>query len=183
VDYRVLKATDFGLPQKRERIFIVGVNRDRLPGFGEFHWPQPPEGITTRLGDVLEEAVGPQYTLSQRMWDGHQRRRASHRRRGNGFGFGLFTPDSPSANTLTTRYYKDGGEVLIDQSHLGKAPRRLTPRECARLQGFPDSFRIDAVSDMQAYKQFGNTVPVPVVRAVAQALAAHVQRAAGEEAA
>ena len=83
------------------------------------------------------------------------------------FGFSVFTPDQPYTNTISARYYKDGSEILIDQSDLGRRPRKLTPRECARLQGFPEEFIVDAVSDAQAYRQFGNSVSVPVVQAVA----------------
>ena len=88
----------------------------------------------------------------------------------NGFGYSLFNTDSDYANTLSARYYKDGSEILIDQSDIGKNPRKLTPRECARLQGFPEKFIVNAVSDVQAYKQFGNSVAVPVVRKVAKAI-------------
>ena len=79
----------------------------------------------------------------------------------------MFTPDQPYTNTISARYYKDGSEILIDQSDLGRRPRKLTPRECARLQGYPEEFIVDAVSDAQAYRQFGNSVSVPVVQAVA----------------
>ena len=90
-----------------------------------------------------------------------------HKKKGNGFGFSVFKRSDPYTNTISARYYKDGSEVLIDQSHLGKRPRKLTPRECANLQGFPKDFIVDAVSDGQAYKQFGNSVTVPVVQAIA----------------
>ena len=107
------------------------------------------------------------YTISQRLYDGHIRRNREHRERGNGFGFSVFKPDDCYTNTLSARYYKDGSEILIDQSDIGRRPRKLTPRECARLQGFPKEFIVDAVSDNQAYRQFGNSVSVPVVQAVA----------------
>lgn len=90
-----------------------------------------------------------------------------HKEKGNGFGYSLFNADSSYANTISARYYKDGSEILIDQSHLNKNPRKLTPRECARLQGFPESFVVDAVSDAQTYKQFGNSVCMAVIRAIA----------------
>jgi DNA (cytosine-5)-methyltransferase 1 len=125
--------------------------------------------LETRLGQILEDSttVDSKYTLSDKLWQGHLRRKEEHKEKGNGFGYSLFTDESPYTSTLSARYYKDGSEILIDQSHLGKNPRKLTPRECARLQGFPDAFVIGAVSDAQAYKQFGNSVCVPVIRSVA----------------
>jgi DNA (cytosine-5)-methyltransferase 1 len=111
--------------------------------------------------------VDPKYTISDRLLAGHIRRLAGHKQRGNGFGFSVFTPDSPYTNTISARYYKDGSEILIDQSDIGKNPRKLTPQECARLQGFPKEFNVDAVSDCQNYRQFGNSVSVPVIEAIA----------------
>lgn len=172
VFYKVLRAGDFGVPQNRERIFIVGFDRDY---FGEgidfesvFNWPIAPL-TPTRLGDILEDSskLDSKYTLSEKLWSGHQRRKEEHKEKGNGFGYSLFNADSPYANTISARYYKDGSEILIDQSHLGKRPRKLTPRECARLQGFPENYIVDAVSDAQTYKQFGNSVCVAVIRAIA----------------
>lgn len=172
VFYKVLRAGDFGVPQNRERIFIVGFDRDY---FGEeidfdaiFNWPIAPL-TPTRLGDILEDSakLDPKYTLSEKLWSGHQRRKEEHKEKGNGFGYSLFNADSPYASTISARYYKDGSEILIDQSHLNMRPRKLTPRECARLQGFPENFIVDAVSDAQAYKQFGNSVCVAVIRAIA----------------
>ncbi len=175
VFYKVLRARDFGVPQNRERIFIVGFDTDY---FGHdvdfnnfFEWPTPPS-IPTKLGDILEDSttVDAKYTISDKLWQGHMRRKAEHIEKGNGFGFSIFNSSSPYTSTLSARYYKDGSEILIDQSHLNKNPRKLTPRECARLQGFPESFITDAVSDGQAYKQFGNSVCVPVIRAVANSI-------------
>jgi len=97
---------------------------------------------------------------------GHIRRKREHREKGNGFGFSVFKPEDKYTNTISARYYKDGSEILIDQSDLNRRPRKLTPRECARLQGYPEEFIVDAVSDAQAYRQFGNSVSVPVVQAV-----------------
>lgn len=168
VDYRILRARDFGVPQNRERIFIVGFDRDRFPaGFDfdkAFSFPEG-AGVETRVGDILEKRVDPKYTISDRLWQGHQRRRREHRDKGNGFGYSLFHAGSEYANTISARYYKDGSEILIRQARTN--PRKLTPRECARLQGFPDDFLIP-VSDAQAYRQFGNSVAVPVVRALAK---------------
>ena len=172
VDFRVLRAADFGVPQNRERIYIVGFDRNY---FGDvsiddiFTWPKP-KMTQTRVGNILENSatLDPKYTISQKLLDGHVRRRKEHGERGNGFGFSLFTEDSSYTNTISARYYKDGSEALIDQSALGKRPRKLTPRECARLQGFPDDFIVSAVSDVQGYRQFGNSVAMPVVEAIAK---------------
>lgn len=129
-----------------------------------------PCDIPTRLGDILlpKKEIEEKYTISEKLWDGHQRRKLEHAKKGNGFGYSLFNYDSKYTNTLSARYYKDGSEILIDQTALGKRQRKLTPRECARLQGFPDNYIIDAVSDGQIYKQFGNFVSVPVIKAVAE---------------
>lgn len=166
VSYNVLRAADFGIPQNRERIYIVGFNADlfNIPVGFEFKYPEPTHEKTS-VGSILEKNVDEKYTLSDSLWAGHQRRKEQHKKKGNGFGYSLFNEESEYTNTISARYYKDGSEILIDQK--GKNPRKLTPRECARLQGFPEKFIIP-VSDMQAYKQFGNSVAVPVVRAVAE---------------
>lgn len=174
VDFKILRACDFGVPQNRERIYIVGFDKKAFPHLDltkEFLWPEP-RNIPTRLGDILEEnqKVDHKYTISDRLWSGHQRRKQEHKKKGNGFGYSLFTKDSPYSNTISARYYKDGSEVLIDQSDIGKNPRKLMPRECARLQGFPEKFIVDSVSDVQSYKQFGNSVSVPVIRSLARSI-------------
>lgn len=174
VDYKVLRAADFGCPQNRERIFIVGFNKDKFKDFDfdhNFKWPEP-SGILTKVKDILEpdENVDAKYTISEKLLAGHERRKIEHKKKGNGFGYSLFKSDDKYTNTLSARYYKDGSEILIDQSELDKRPRKLTPRECANLQGFPKNFIVDAVSDVQAYKQFGNSVTVTVVSAVAEAV-------------
>ena len=163
---KVLKAADFGVPQIRERVYIVGFDRQRfcIPNTFSFPFPEP-LGTCTRVGDILETNVDEKYTISDRLWEGHKRRKAENKQQGKGFGYSIFTPDSPYTSTISARYYKDGSEILIHQDN--KNPRKLTPRECARLQGFPDSFIIP-VSDAQAYKQFGNSVAVPVIRAIAK---------------
>ena len=163
----VLRAGDFGVPQNRERIYIVGFDRKRynIPEDYEFSFPKPPK-TPTKLGNILEENVDPKYTISEKLYEGHKRRKEEHKKKGNGFGFSLFNKDSEYTNTLSARYYKDGSEILIDQGN-GKRPRKLTPRECARLQGFPEEFIIP-VSDTRAYKQFGNSVAVPVIRAISK---------------
>lgn len=182
VDFAVLKASDFGAPQNRERIFIVGFNKDyfdKVEDFSEiFNFPTP-TCTDTRVGDILEEVPEDDtiYTLSDNLWAGHQKRKAQHINKGNGFGYSLFNKDSKHTNTISARYYKDGSEALIDQSHYGKNPRMLTPRECARLQGFPEEFLTDAVSKTQAYKQFGNSVCVKVVNAVAEEMIKTLKKA------
>ena len=169
VDYKVLRAADYGVPQNRERIYIVGFDARYFSLPEEYHFPYPqPTYKKTRLGNILEENVDEKYTISDTLWAGHQRRKIEHQAKGNGFGFSLFNADSEYTSTISARYYKDGSEILIDQGP-DKNPRKLTPRECARLQGFPENFVIP-VSDSQAYKQFGNSVAVPVVRAIAKVL-------------
>ena len=116
------------------------------------------------MADILEKNVDDKYTLSDKLWTYLQNYAAKHRAAGNGFGYGI-APLEGVSRTLSARYYKDGSEVLIEQD--GKNPRKLTPRECARLQGFPDSFVIP-VSDTQAYRQFGNSVVVPLMAAIAK---------------
>ncbi len=184
VDYRVLRAGDFGAPQNRERIFIIGFDRDYYRGVdfdSVFRWPVPPM-TPTRVGDILEDLdrlplSQDRYTISDRLWIGHQKRKLEHEKKGNGFGYSLFNKDSEYTNTISARYYKDGSEILIDQSHLGRNPRKLTPRECARLQGFPDDYIVDAVSQGQIYKQFGNSVCMNVIRAVSEQLVETMKKA------
>jgi len=155
---QVLNAKDFGVPQNRARIYIIGFKDDV-----DFKFPVPPK-IKTNLGKILEKRVDSKYTISDRLWAGHQRRKKEHREKGNGFGYSLFNKKSKYTSTISARYYKDGSEILIEQK--GKNPRKLTPREAARLQGFSDDFVIP-VSDNQAYKQFGNSVAIPVIKALA----------------
>lgn len=180
VDYRVIDAKFF-VPQHRERIFIVGFREDVGFSFDEMKLPE----IGPKLGTILHPEDGTEpfefpftegdngivadkYTLSDRLWQYLQSYAEKHRAKGNGFGYGLFGSEDV-ARTLSARYYKDGSEILIRQE--GKNPRRLTPRECARLMGFDkpgQSQFVIPVSDTQAYKQFGNSVVVPVVEAVAK---------------
>ena len=177
-EFKVLRAGDFGAPQNRERIFIVGFDKDYYgenANFDElFDWPVPPK-TKTKLGKILQKPkqlakLDDRYTISDKLWTGHKKRKAEHLVKGNGFGYSLFNHDSEYVNTISARYYKDGSEVLIDQSNIGRNPRLLTPRECARLQGFPDKFIVDAVSHGQIYKQFGNSVCINVIRAVAESM-------------
>ncbi len=160
--YDIHNARDFGVPQNRERVFMIAL-RDDI----NFDFADPPN-TPVKLGDILDQHVDPKYTISDVLWASHQRRKAAHLAKGNGFGYSLFNQDSPYTSTMSARYYKDGSEILIEQK--GKNPRKLTPREASRLQGFPESFKIP-VSDTQAYKQFGNAVAVPAIRSVAKQLA------------
>jgi len=186
VSCRVIDAKSW-VPQHRERIFIVGIRDDSDFTLDDLVVPDPLSG--PRIGAILHPQNGTEdsefnfkyiagkrgkvaekYTLSDKLWGYLQGYAEKHRKAGNGFGFGLVGPDDV-ARTLSARYYKDGSEILVKQR--GKNPRRLTPRECARLMGFDkpdDSDFIIPVSDTQAYKQFGNAVVVPVVEAIAQHL-------------
>ncbi|MDD5603782.1 MAG: DNA (cytosine-5-)-methyltransferase [Eubacteriales bacterium] len=150
-------------PQHRERIFITGFDRKRYGNNINFDFSIQTPQKSPKVKDILESTVDKKYTLSDHLWQYLQDYAAKHQAKGNGFGYGLAGPDGVT-RTLSARYYKDGSEILIPQN--GKNPRRLTPRECARLQGYDDSFVI-SVSDTQAYKQFGNSVVVPLVKAVA----------------
>ncbi|MCW5573896.1 MAG: DNA (cytosine-5-)-methyltransferase [Steroidobacteraceae bacterium] len=185
VQARVIDARSF-VPQHRERIFIVGFRDACDFSFDDVIVPDASNG--PKLASILHPEDGtevpddfnaayiggprgkvlPKYTLTPHLWAYLQNYAEKHRRKGNGFGFGLVGPGDV-ARTLSARYYKDGSEILVRQK--SRAPRRLTPRECARLMGFDEPgrepFRIP-VSDTQAYKQFGNAVVVPVVRAVAR---------------
>jgi DNA (cytosine-5)-methyltransferase 1 len=184
VDYKVIDARHF-VPQHRERVFIVGFKQPT-----NFAWDQVmmPDAENPLLGSILhsengEELAEPEftrgpkalvngkYTLSKNLWKYLRDYAAKHRAKGNGFGYSCFGPDGV-ARTLSARYHKDGSEILISRGPR-KNPRRLTPRECARLMGFPDSYRIP-VSDTQAYRQFGNSIVVPVVQAVATAMYPHL---------
>ena len=129
-----------------------------------------------KIADILEPNPDPKYTLTNKLWEYLQNYSEKHKAKGNGFGFGL-TDLNGISRTLSARYYKDGSEILIPQK--GKNPRRLTPRECARLQGYPDKFIIP-VSDNQAYRQFGNSVVVPMMKAVASNLVSELQRHNGQ---
>lgn len=159
VHHRVLDAKTV-VPQHRERIFIVGFD-----SLTDFVFPGMPKG-DVRLEDILLDKVDARYTLGDNLWRTLQRHAENSRKKGNGFGYGLADRAGVS-RTLSARYYKDGSEVLIPQE--GRNPRRLTPRECARLMGFPDDYVIP-VSDTQAYRQFGNAVVPAVVEIVAGAV-------------
>ena len=161
--YEVLDGQAF-VPQHRERIVIVGFDRRRYGTDIDFKFDIKPLEPKPTIKDILEENVAEKYTLTDHLWAYLQAYAEKHHEAGNGFGYGIAPLDGIS-RTLSARYYKDGSEILIEQE--GKNPRRLTPRECARLQGFPDTYKI-VVSDTQAYKQFGNSVVVPLMREVAR---------------
>lgn len=159
--YKVLDGKYYA-PQHRERIIIVGFNNDHFQGKEKFEFPEMPDNPPMVIEDILDKNVDEKYTLTDNLWDYLQKYAQKHKAKGNGFGFGLVNFDGIS-RTLSARYYKDGSEILIPQE--GKNPRRLTPRECARLQGYPENFKIP-VSDTQAYKQFGNSVVMPLMHDV-----------------
>lgn len=163
VFYQVIDGQTF-VPQHRERIIIVGFDRKRYGKDIKFSFDIDKVEPKPVMSDILEKDVDSKYTLSDKLWTYLQVYAAKHKAAGNGFGYGIADPDGVS-RTLSARYYKDGSEILIEQE--GKNPRRLTPRECARLQGFPDTFKIP-VSDTQAYRQFGNSVVVPLMSNVAR---------------
>lgn len=173
VQYRVINSQPW-VPQKRQRIFIVGFRDPTNFDFAALEIPDPENG--PKLSAILEPEVPDKYTLTPKLWKYLQDYKMKHNAAGNGFGFSLFGPDSVT-RTLSARYYKDGSEILIAQE--GKRPRRLTPRECARLMGFDTDERkfTIGVSDMQAYKQFGNAVVVPVVAFLANALRPYIEAA------
>ena len=164
---KVLNAKDFGVPQNRERTFIVAFRNEKI----DYSFPEPPKTYV-KVGHILESKVDKKYTISDTLWTGHKRRRKEHEEKGNGFGYSLFNHESGYTSTISARYYKDGSEILIDQKR--KNPRKLTPRECARLQGYPEDFEIP-VSDTQAYRQFGNSVAVPVIRSLARSILYHLK--------
>jgi DNA (cytosine-5)-methyltransferase 1 len=184
VHYNIVDGGHF-VPQHRERLIILGF---REPVAFDWQIINLPPKKTHKLSDILHRTdgtelviesdegryfdhasrhVNPKFTLTDHLWNYLQSYAEKHRAKGNGFGFGLVGPQD-TARTLSARYYKDGSEILIKQAS-GSNPRRLTPRECARLMGFPDTFKIP-VSDTRAYKQFGNSVVVPVIREMARVL-------------
>lgn len=187
VHYRVIDGQHF-TPQHRERIIIVGFREPTGFSWDNLYLPQTKpklaeilhktdgnepflEWDNDRFFDHKQQMVQAKYTLTPRLWEYLQNYAEKHRAAGNGFGFGMAYPDSVT-RTLSARYYKDGSEILVYQG-TNKRPRRLTPRECARLMGFPDTFKIP-VSDTQAYQQFGNSVVMPVMQEVARIMLPHI---------
>jgi DNA (cytosine-5)-methyltransferase 1 len=185
VHYKVIDGQHF-VPQHRERIIIVGfrnktnftwndLNLSEKGSVKLSHILHPQDGSELSeepytIGKMAQ--VNAKYTLTSKSWNYMQSYAEKHRKLGNGFGFGLVSPNSIS-RTLLARYYKDGSEILVSQGDI-KCPRRLTPRECARLMGFPDTFKIP-VSDSQAYRQFGNSVIIPLISEVARIMIPHMQ--------
>lgn len=170
VFYSVLDGQNY-VPQHRERILIVGFDCKEYGKDVQFEFDLTPKFPKPVMRDILDENVDDKYTLSDKLWTYLQNYAAKHKAAGNGFGYGIAPLDGAS-RTISARYYKDGSEILIEQK--GKNPRRLTPRECARLQGFPDDFKIP-VSDTQAYKQFGNSVVVPLMENVAKLIVKKIE--------
>jgi DNA (cytosine-5)-methyltransferase 1 len=178
ISTKVLSAHEYGrpnpVPQKRERIFIIGFREDQkneTSAMDFFKWPKKKK-LTKKINSILEKKSGEyfkDFQISARLWESHKKRKERNKKLGKGFGYTRFNKEDPYTRTLSARYYKDGSEILIDQE-LGEdiPPRMLTPRECANLQGFPKDFVLPLnVSKLQLYKQFGNSVPVPLVRSIA----------------
>ncbi len=200
-NYEVLNAKYFGVPQNRERLFIIAWYKDLIP-IKKFHFPYGirPDGtlifekskdladqvIQTKVSDIFEPApIDSYYTISDKMWIGHQNRKARNRASGKGFGYSIFNADSVYCSTISARYWKDGSEILIDQSQEGKNPRRITPVEAGRLQGYniqgtgwynqdmaekcKDNIEYKiVVTPKEAYHQFGNSVALPVIKSIAK---------------
>ena len=166
IHYQIMDGQAY-VPQHRERIIIVGFDNKIFHGKETFQFPQEPISNKS-IKDILEPNVNPKYTLSDKLWAYLQDYAEKHRTKGNGFGYGLVDIDG-IARTLSARYYKDGSEILVPQGN-NKNPRRLSPRECARLMGYPDAYRLDQVSETQVYRQCGNSVVVPLITAVAKQL-------------
>ncbi len=202
--YCVLNAKYFGVPQNRERLFIIAWFRE-LINVEEFNFPYGLDAqgkiiyskeelkkgtLPTKVSDIFEpdDTIEAKYTISDRMWKGHQNRKERNRKNGKGFGYSLFSAGSTYTSTISARYWKDGSEILIDQSDKGLNPRILTPVEAGRLQGYriigkgwqhPEcannqnyndsnpEFKI-VVSNKEAYHQFGNSVAIPVIKALAK---------------
>lgn len=201
--FDILNAKYFGVPQNRERLFIIAWYR-KMVNVQKFKFPYgiDPDGETiyekeklkegtlpTRVSDIFEPSntIDPSYTISDRMWEGHKNRKERNKQNGKGFGYSLFNGDSVYTSTISARYWKDGSEILIDQSKLGLNPRKLTPVEAGRLQGYrilgngwehpecaynqnnnPSNLEYKiVVSKKEAYHQFGNSVAVPVIKRIA----------------
>ena len=201
--YEVLNAKYFGVPQNRERLFIIAWYKKQVD-VEQFKFPYgiAPDGSTiyekeklkagtlpTHVSDVFEPSeITEKFTISDRMWEGHKARKERNKLMGKGFGYSLFNGNSTYTSTISARYWKDGSEILIDQSDKGLNPRTLTPVEAGRLQGYrilgngwehPDcaanqnynvsnpEFRI-VVSKKEAYHQFGNSVAIPVIKRLAE---------------
>lgn len=202
--YEVLNAKYFGVPQNRERLFIIawystlinadsfnfpfGIDKDGKTIYEKSRVKT--DAIPTHVSEIFEpdETIDASFTISDRMWEGHKKRKERNRQNGKGFGYSLFHGNSPYTSTISARYWKDGSEILIDQTHLSLNPRKLTPTEAGRLQGYrilgngwadPEceenknynkdniEFKI-VVSKKEAYHQFGNSVAIPVIKRLAE---------------
>ena len=164
IHYKIMDGQTY-VPQHRERIMIVGFDKKKYHGKENFCFPEQTPSNRS-IQEILDPNIDPKYTLSDKLWAYLQNYAEKHKAKGNGFGYGLVNLEGIT-RTLSARYYKDGSEILIPQGNC-QNPRRLSPRECARLMGFPDNFIINAVSDVQAYRQFGNSVIVPLITAVSE---------------
>lgn len=173
IHFQVMDGKSF-VPQHRERILIVGFDKRRYHGKEKFHFPEVSSEPQNCMRDILDEHVDPKYTLTDKLWQYLQDYALKHQAKGNGFGYGMVNLEGIS-RTLSARYYKDGSEILIPQGE-GINPRRLTPKECSRLMGYPEDFIINKVSDVQAYRQCGNSVVVPLITAVAECLVKTMKR-------
>ena len=163
----VLNSKDFGVPQNRQRIYIVGFLEKN-----NFQYPKPTRE-PTKVGDILEPGRVPnKYTISDKLWASHKARKQRNKLNGKGFGYSSKKRTDEYTSTLSARYYKDGAEVLIEKTNNSN-PRKLTPNEARRLQGFPDWFQVNK-SDNEAYKQFGNAVSVPVISSLANEILKHL---------
>ena len=163
----VLNSKDFGVPQNRQRIYIVGFLKKN-----NFQYPKPTRE-PTKVGDILEPGRVPnKYTISDKLWASHKARKQRNKLNGKGFGYSSKKRTDEYTSTLSARYYKDGAEVLIEKTNNSN-PRKLTPNEARRLQGFPDWFQVNK-SDNEAYKQFGNAVSVPVISSLANEILKHL---------
>lgn len=173
-DSKVLNGKHF-VPQHRERTFMVGFDKKVFGDNVRFEFPELPEP-SRKIKDILESNPEPKYTLTDHLWKYLQDYARKHKEKGNGFGFGLVDLNGIS-RTMSARYYKDGSEILIPRGK-NKTPRRLTIRESARLQGYPEYFKVDAVSMNQAYKQFGNSVVVPLIESIGDKIVDQLTRKA-----
>lgn len=172
IHFEVLDGKAF-VPQHRERIMIVGFDNQIYKGKERFEFPKLGEPDKC-VADILDSDVPEKYTLSDKLWNYLQNYAEKHKAKGNGFGYGMADLNGIT-RTLSARYYKDGSEILISQGD-GENPRRLTPRECARLMGYPDEYIISSVSEIQAYKQCGNSVIVPLITSVSKELVKTMQK-------
>lgn len=170
--YQIMDGQTY-VPQHRERIMIVGFDKKVFKGKEQFSFPEQCTA-TRAVKEILDPSIDDKYTLSDKLWSYLQNYAEKHKAKGNGFGYGLVDLDGIT-RTLSARYYKDGSEILIPQTG-GKNPRKLSPRECARLMGYPDEYILNAVSDVQAYRQCGNSVVVPLITAVSEQIIKTLQR-------